>query len=100
MGTPLLQVTKEREGCCQSQKRREVKKMVQLVVALFVLGQALGHPSQTQSLLLRSNPFSYRESLEAAQEQQDLRVKLNEERSSEARSSARAADWDQHNQQL
>ena len=34
-------------------------KMVQLLVALFLVGQALGQPSQTQPPL-PSNPFSYR----------------------------------------
>jgi len=55
-------------------------KMVHLVVALFLVGQAFGQPSQTQPPL-RSNPFSHREGLEAAQEQEDLQVELNAEES-------------------
>ena len=45
---------------CQLQKgkagNRKGVKMVQLVVALFLLGQALGHPSQTRPIL-PSDPF-------------------------------------------
>jgi len=52
--------------------------MVQLVVAIFLVGQALGQPSQTQPFL-RSNPFSQRDILEATHEQQDMRAKINEE---------------------
>merc|ERR1712223_1945854 len=78
----LLKVTQKKKKADSQEKLQEradfCRRMVHLLMAFFLLGQALGYPKQTQTLL-QSNGILSRNSLTLESEQEGKLVEVHED---------------------